>query len=148
MKYTLVERKDPSGRKEGKKIFAVPQSEGKVGLLDLAESLNRKGCRYDTGTIIGVIDLLTKALQENLSKGIDVDLGDLGKFSVAFECEGLDVNANIPFDPNRQIKVVKTRWTSSEKLTHLKEEGIMWRKSISRRQEREAKRIFKQKSKL
>ncbi|MBQ0062565.1 MAG: hypothetical protein KBS94_00900 [Prevotella sp.] len=143
MKYSLVKRKDPRKKDGEAKIYACPQSHNTIKFMDLAESMRHRMISYDPGTIMGVVDVLTQILKEKLQAGFNVELGGLGTFRFAFDCEGLPESANIPFDPHKQIKSIRTCWEPSETLRELKEEKMDWHKADSRVEQRRQKRMLK-----
>lgn len=86
-KFKTIFRQTP-GTQEGK-YYASVSSYAKITEKQLAEEIGRKTALNSTD-VRSVLDALLQVIPQNLAKGLRVELGDLGIFTIAAKSEGKD----------------------------------------------------------
>jgi len=89
MIYRLIQRRNPSDPSAPKKHYAVPISNGRITIEQIADDLVLISS-ISIGDILSVIRNLLDALPKYLLRGYSVQLGDLGTFRVSFSSEGVE----------------------------------------------------------
>lgn len=109
-KFKPVFRKKP-GTNEGK-YYASVSSYAKVTEKQLAEEIGSLTALNRTD-VRSVLDALLQVIPQNLAKGLRVELGDLGSFTISAKSEGQekieDVNAHC-------IQTAKPRFMAGKAL--------------------------------
>ena len=89
--YSLGARvANPNEEETEKKIYAVAQERGTMGIDELAEHMAEHTSSFSQGEIAGIIMDAVKCTIEHLKQGYAVELGRLGKFHVTISCDGAE----------------------------------------------------------
>ena len=81
---------NPNEEETEKKIYAVAQERGTMGIDELAEHMAEHTSSFSQGEIAGIIMDAVKCTVEHLKQGYAVELGRLGKFHVTISCDGAE----------------------------------------------------------
>lgn len=113
VKFNVIQRANPLKPTDPKKHYAVIKSDGEITLKQLSKRISGMST-VNSGDILAVLDLLVQVMQEELSQGRIVRLGDFGSFALTLSAEGKDkaeeVNANsvksakLQFRPGKELK--------------------------------------------
>lgn len=113
VKFNVMQRANPLKPTDPKKHYAVIKSDGEITLKQLSKRISGMST-VNSGDILAVLDLLVQVMQEELSQGRIVRLGDFGSFALTLSAEGKDkaeeVNANsvksakLQFRPGKDLK--------------------------------------------
>lgn len=116
--YSLSARKNPQKQDEPAKYYATAQSNGTIPFQEFCEHVASHGCVYSKGDVQAVTEKVINCLKEKLLEGYQVDLGDLGKFSVSLSSRGASEVET--FLPNSNITKVRARWKPVGLISNLK----------------------------
>jgi predicted histone-like DNA-binding protein len=113
VKYSIVERGNPSKPLEPKKFYPSIKASGRVTTRELVETASEM-CSLTSADLMGAIEIILSIIPKELMKGNIVELGDFGSFWLRISAEGAenleDVNADqisnvLPrFMPGTQFK--------------------------------------------
>ena len=137
MKYVLTEKSDPRNPEGEKKVYGVFQCHEVMDLETLHRNMRAAGCKYDLGEVYGVVTALAGAISVQLAAGNEVDLGELGKFSVQYKSKGVD--SGTTFNPNVHLQP-RPVWIPSKDMAAFHDVHIKYSKANSRKEDREIRR--------
>lgn len=80
--YRVFERENKlAGAKTPKLAYATPKQVGVIKLKELAEDISDR-CTVHRADVMAVLDVLSISTMSFLNKGLGVELGELGRFSI------------------------------------------------------------------
>lgn len=113
IKYKVVKLGNPSKKEEPKKFYAMVAESGRVDLPEIAENISRYSTTVSKTDIIAVLTVLTEEIQNLLTKGHSVHLGELGYFHPTIQSKG--VNSEEMVSP-AIIEKAKARFVAGKSL--------------------------------
>jgi predicted histone-like DNA-binding protein len=115
VKYSVVERGNPSNLQAPKKFYPSISSSGRKSLRQLANRISQIST-VSTADTMAVLESLLTVIPEELAAGNIVELGDFGNFwlrssaegaTTAEECRATQITSIMPrFNPGREFKKV------------------------------------------
>ncbi len=119
VKYTLVEKGNPSNPTAPKKWYASARADGELSFRELSKEIAQGSTTVSDTDVMAVLNDLIKVLGRNLENGKIVRFGDFGSFQISISSEGADTekefhpklikSAKINFRPGKDLKdVTKT----------------------------------------
>ncbi len=157
--FTLNPKQMPQHSGEEKLYYAIAQANGEMNIEDLAIVMARMTGRQDSYTFAEALRILPDALKKVLTKGFSVKLGDLGRFYITLQSEGVSEDEIKGYNPHDHITDVSANWTPGHTLRHLGNKkngkgkgyvratsGLKFKRVITRNAQKEAIRQMKRKT--
>ncbi len=94
IKFSVVERGNPSNPEAPKKFYPSIQSSGRMTVRELAEQASQMSTLSTTDVVAAIESFLTIVPRE-LAKGNIVELGDFGNFWLRSSAEGTETAADV-----------------------------------------------------
>lgn len=119
--YSIGMKPNPTDKSAPKKAYAYAQYTDSMDLNDFAEHIASHGSVYARADIAAVLTLAVDCMREQLLCGMQICLGDLGKFYVSLQSEGADSIAD--FNSATHIKDVLVKWSPGSRFCDLHSEA-------------------------
>ncbi|WP_018676563.1 HU family DNA-binding protein [Riemerella columbina] len=113
VKYTIVQRGNPSNPSEPKKFYASPKADGEVSFEDLSAEIAEQSTTVSDTDVLAVLHSLNKILSRHLEGGKIVRFGEFGSFQVSFSSSGVSKEEEV--NPS-QIRSAKINFRPGAKL--------------------------------
>lgn len=153
--FTLNPKQAPQQSGKEKLYYAIAQANGEMDIEGLAKVMARMTGNQDSFTFAEALRILPEALKRVLKDGFAVKLGDLGRFFITLQSEGVSEDKIKGYNPHDHITNVSANWTPGHALRHLggdkgakggyvrASSGIKFREVITRNAQAEAKKKLK-----
>jgi len=124
VKYSIAELKNPLRREEPAKFFAKAQAAGIVTENDIASQIGYASSLTE-GDVLNTLRCLIRVLNDNLSQGRIVKLGELGTFQLQVCSTGADTREEFTQANIRRAKFqFRPGYMIREMLNNLKYERV------------------------
>ncbi len=120
--YSIGMKPNPTDQSAPKKAYAYAQYTDSMDINDFAEHIASHGSVYARADIAAVLTLAVDCMREQLLCGMQISLGDLGKFYVSLQSEGADSIAE--FNSATHIKDVLVKWSPGSRFCNLHSEAM------------------------
>lgn len=120
--YRVIERKNTiANAKNPKAAFARAKMLGRVTTKELAEDISDR-CTVHRADVVAVLDVMSISVMHYMSKGLGVQLGELGSFSLSVR--GKSAATKKDWKPEMVHKAMVRYTPSSEMKTKLAKVGF------------------------
>ncbi len=109
--YSIGMKPNPMDQSAPKKAYAYAQFSDSMDINDFAEHIASHGSVYARADIAAVLTLAVDCMREQLLCGMQINLGDLGKFYVSLQSEGADSIAEL-LTSNYMVYTPRSRFSA------------------------------------
>ncbi|MDY3521420.1 HU family DNA-binding protein [Riemerella anatipestifer] len=95
VKFTVIQKGNPSKPEEPKKYYASAKASGEVTFRSLSKEIAQGSTTVSDTDVLAVLNDLTKVLSRHLSDGKIVRFGDFGSFQISISSEGAETEDKV-----------------------------------------------------
>ncbi|MDY3316487.1 HU family DNA-binding protein [Riemerella anatipestifer] len=95
VKFTVIQKGNPSKPEEPKKYYASAKASGEVTFRSLSKEIAQGSTTVSDTDVLAVLNDLTKVLSKHLSDGKIVRFGDFGSFQISISSEGAETEDKV-----------------------------------------------------
>ncbi|MDY3319165.1 HU family DNA-binding protein [Riemerella anatipestifer] len=95
VKFTVIQKGNPSKPEEPKKFYASAKASGEVTFRSLSKEIAQGSTTVSDTDVLAVLNDLTKVLSKHLSDGKIVRFGDFGSFQISISSEGAETEDKV-----------------------------------------------------
>ncbi len=121
IRYRITKRTNTIAATKKEQFIMQAVNTGTLDIRRIAEEISTEGS-LSVPDVVGVITALGLKMKQHLEDGKIVDLGDVGKFKIGFQCKASD-EAN-ELTPKRNIKKFHLNYQPSSEMKHRLKSGI------------------------
>ena len=129
IRYRITKRTNTIANTKKEQFIMQAVNTGTVDIRRISEEISTEST-HSIADVIGVITALGIKMKQHLEEGKIVDLGDVGKFKIGFQCKAADEAKELT--PKRNIKKFHLNYQPSLEIKHKLKKGITIYKEGSR----------------
>lgn len=129
IRYRITKRTNTIANEKKEQFIMQAVTTGTIDLNRISEEISTESS-LSIPDVVGVISALGLKLQQHLEDGKIVDLGDVGKFKIGFQCKAADTAKELT--PKKSIKKFHLNYQPSLTLKHRLKKAITVYKEGSR----------------
>jgi len=129
IRYRITKRTNTIANIKKEQFIMQAVNTGTVDIRRISEEISTEST-HSIADVIGVITALGIKMKQHLEEGKIVDLGDVGKFKIGFQCKAADEAKELT--PKRNIKKFHLNYQPSLEIKHKLKKGITIYKEGSR----------------
>ena len=129
IRYRITKRTNTIANTKKEQFIMQAVNTGTVDIRRISEEISTEST-HSIADVIGVITALGIKMKQHLEEGKIVDLGDVGKFKIGFQCKAADEAKELT--PKRNIKKFHLNYQPSLDMKHKLKKSITIYKEGSR----------------
>jgi predicted histone-like DNA-binding protein len=129
IRYRITQRTNTIADTKKEQYIMQAVNTGTINIRKISQEISNEST-HGVADVIGVITALGIKMQQHLQDGKIVDLGDVGKFKIGFQCKAAD--APEALTPKKNIKKYHLNYQPSIEMKHLLKNSITAYKEGSR----------------
>ncbi len=129
IRYRITKRTNTISNTKKEQFIMQAVNTGTVDIRRISEEISTEST-HSIADVIGVITGLGIKMKQHLEDGKIVDLGDVGKFKIGFQCKAADTAKELT--PKRNIKKFHLNYQPSLEMKHKLKKSITIYKEGSR----------------
>ena len=112
VRYSVHARVDPRDPLAPRRFYPIARCSGETSLRQISKRIASMST-VNSGDVLAVLDLLVQVMEEELSDGRLVRLGDLGTFRLNLQCSGAATEQEVN---NTHVQKARLRFKPGEQL--------------------------------
>lgn len=134
-----------NANKEEVLYYAKAQSAGKMTFEQFAEHVASHDSKYHKGDILAMVVEVMRCLKEQVLNGVQVQLSDLGTFSLILNGPGAPSISD--FSVNTHISHVKVKWIPGEAFKNLRhDKDLKFNLVLTKKEDAKIKKVMREAS--
>ncbi len=129
IRYRITKRTNTIAANKKDQYIMQAVNTGTVDIRQIAREISTEGS-LSISDVVGAITALGIKMQQHLEDGKIVDLGDVGKFKIGFQCKAAENESDLT--PKKNIKKFHLNYQPSLELKHRLKKAIKVFKEGSR----------------
>lgn len=129
IRYRITKRTNTIANTKKEQFIMQAVNTGTVDIRRISEEISNEST-HGIADVMGVIIALGLKMKQHLEDGKIVDLGDVGKFKIGFQCKAADQASELT--PKRNIKKFHLNYQPSLEMKHRLKKAITVYKEGSR----------------